>query len=74
MVGLQRVPIYRLKDDNVGPFIRAALSRVDIQGNDLVITYSFWGLAMTILLGIVLVAPMVLLVLAVMRRARYHRA
>jgi hypothetical protein len=66
MVGLQHIPIYRLKDDNIGFFIRASLSRVDIQGNDLVITYSIWGLLKTILLGIVAVALMALVVLAPM--------
>jgi hypothetical protein len=65
MLALRDIPIYRLKDDNIGFFIRAALEKVEIQGNDLVITFSLWGIVKTILWAIVLGGMVVIVIMAV---------
>lgn len=64
VLALERVPVYRVKDDNLGWVIHSSLQNVRIDGNELVITYSVWHIAMMVIIGIVVVVIAILLIAA----------
>jgi hypothetical protein len=61
--GLERFPVYRLKDDTKGWLISASLKSVGVQNGELVITVSLWQLTSTVIVGLMIFALAVLLVI-----------
>jgi hypothetical protein len=54
-VGLEHIPVYKVKDDWKGFFIGGALQSLTVQGNEIVATVSLWGITVGVILGILIV-------------------
>lgn len=59
-MALKHIPVYKLKDDNIGFFMRASLKDVRIEGDELAVKFSLWQFTKLAVVGTIMIVVSIL--------------